>query len=248
MQRFSKMARSNITQKNYYKNLAEDFDSKFNRENPNHIYKIDEICRVFEEQLFSRHTSKLNILELGAGTGIHALYFAKTFCDKIQKFTISDLSPEMLDFAKARLLQFEDIIEFKASEAENFNSQIIYDGIYISGSMHHFESPENAIANIKKICAKNSLLVICEPIVSNPINFIKAASNKEEWGQFHVTRKNISKILTQQGCKIVENKVLHYKTDNNFINTLFHYKRMERYKILDCVGVMFMIAAIINAD
>src|SRR5437868_6299382 len=123
----------------YYQALATDYDQRFRRENPNHLYKIAEIGRAFFEHLAPRADGH-DFLEVGGGTGIHAEHFLATLGRQVRSFVLSDLSPNMLDQARGRLARFDNI-EFLASPAEQLATEREFDGIYVSGAMHHFANP-----------------------------------------------------------------------------------------------------------
>lgn len=230
-------------QKDYYNQIASDFDQKFERENTNHLYKIQEIGDIFAKHLFLTEKKQISIFEIGGGTGIHAFHFLQSYASFIASFTINDLSGEMLKVAKKRLIQFDNLITYHCGAAEEIATEKIYNGIYISGSMHHFSNPAVAIHIMKKLLEPDGIIVICEPIVFNPVNFIKAIIKKEEWGQFNVTRKFIENNLKKNELEIIENRVLHYKSDNRIIKSVLPHKTLERIKIFDNFGVMFLIAA-----
>jgi len=91
-------------QERYYGGLASDYDRKFHRENANHLYKIREIGHTFASHFGERRG--LRILEIGAGTGIHAYHLLMKHGQQISKLVLSDLSPEMLAQARIRLETF----------------------------------------------------------------------------------------------------------------------------------------------
>jgi len=231
-------------QREHYGKLASDFDLKFKRENPNHIYKIQEISRVISEH-FESTSHPLDILELGGGTGIHASHFLALNGRKIGSFFFSDASEEMLKQAEKRLSDYSNV-EYVVSPAEDFTTEVMFDCIYVSGSMHHFANPIKSVAVMKNHLKLNGLIVVCEPIVWNPVNFVKAAISREEWGQFKVTRKNVRCYMETQGGHIVEDKVLHWKGSTNTAENLWPYQKLEKCSALNDLAVMFLIAARFN--
>jgi len=232
-------------QEEYYEHLAESYDVFFKRENLNHLYKIEQIGTSFFNHLKDRNR-KYEFLEIGGGTGIHAFHFLKAHHDRISKFVLTDLSAPMLKQAEKRLEEFSGIVEYIAMPAEHIATERMFDGVYISGAMHHFSNPYQSLVEIKKHLKPGGLVVICEPVVSNPVNFYKAAINKEEWGQFKVTRPNIRKFLQDLNFRIIDDKVLHYKTDNTLVKTILPYKQLERFKLFDPLAVMFLLSATPN--
>ena len=79
--------RQQILQKEYYQSIANKYDKKFKRENANHYYKIEQIENCILNHLLPNKEG-YDILEIGGGTGIHALHFLENHKDKIKKFKI----------------------------------------------------------------------------------------------------------------------------------------------------------------
>lgn len=232
-------------QEGYYRKMAARYDTRFKRDNPNHIYKIESITQAIFSHLTDQ-TKKYSFLEIGAGTGIHANYFLTHFADRISRYMLTDLSLEMLKQAQERLSQFRSRIEYLVTPAEDLQTQDRFDGIFMSGAMHHFSDPYQALVGFKEHLTDIGILVICEPIISNPYNFVNALSTGTDWGQFHVTRSNIRKYLKTLDYEIIEDRVLHYKTNNVLIRTLLPHDKLERLQIFDSQAIMFLFAAIVK--
>ena len=229
-------------QKEFYKNFAEQFDQKCKRENSNHFYKIRRIEKYFLDLLFQNSGERCDIAELGAGTGIHTKHFLERFHKRINEFVCVDLSLEMIQIAKERLDSYPNI-RYIESSAENLTLNEKIDGIYISGSLHHFENPYQVLEKIKKnILKKNGLLVVCEPIVWNPVNFIKALPRPEERNQFSLARRtNVRKYLKKIGYEILSDEVLHYcPTKGTFLNILWPREFLENIPIFDPLAIMYV--------
>lgn len=231
-------------QERYYGDLAKDYDQKFHRENANHLYKIREIGRSFASHFGARRN--LKILEIGAGTGIHAFHLLKEPRLHISRLVLTDLSTEMLAQAKVRLKAFPQV-EYVCSAAEQLNVKQTFDGIYVSGAMHHFSSPRTAIVDTHKHLDADGMLVICEPIVWNPLNFIKAAIRREEWGQFSVTRRNVRRILLETGYRILGDRVLHWNGGSSLSERLWPAETLEKVSAMDVLAIMFLISAVKSA-
>jgi len=234
-----------IHQKNYYNVRADVYDTYHKRENANHLYKIEEIAKCLFLNL-RNSSGKWDFMELGGGTGIHAYHFLASHRDKIRKFVFTDLSERMIERAKTRLQKFSDIVEYIVMPGECFATDSMFDGIYISGAMHHFSDPCRALKEIRKHLKPGGSAVICEPVVWNPVNFVRALIKKEDWGQFYVTRRNIRRFLKEFGYNIVIDRVLHFKTDNPILSRLWHYKVFERIELMSPLAVMFLFCATRN--
>lgn len=228
-------------QQQYYATQAAAYDTRWKRENSNHLYKIAEIVRCFEEHLKpSEHGH--DFLEVGGGTGIHASYFLGALDQRIRTFILSDLSPEMLEKAKVRLAQFSKV-QYLVSSGEELATDKLFDGIFVSGAIHHFSRAEKSITEMKKHLKPNGLLVICEPIVWNPVNLVRALSMKEDWGQFLVRRSRVRDMLIHNNLELCVDRVLHWKGPNKLAETLWPYRALENFKILDRLAIMFLFAA-----
>jgi SAM-dependent methyltransferase len=119
-----------------------------------------------------------------------------------------------------------------------------FDGIYVSGAMHHFSNPHAAITDAYHHLEPDGMLVICEPIVWNPLNFVQAAIRREEWGQFSVTRRNIRRFVEEAGYRILGDRVLHWKGGSSLSERLWPAGTLENISALDVLAVMFLISAV----
>jgi ubiquinone/menaquinone biosynthesis C-methylase UbiE len=234
-------------QEGYYKKMAARYDTRFKRDNPNHIYKIESITDAIFSHLTDQ-TKTYSLLEIGAGTGIHANYVLTHFADRIGRYMLTDLSLEMLQQAQERLSEFKSRVEYLVTPAEHLQTQERFDAIFMSGAMHHFSNPYLSLVGFKEHLTDDGILVVCEPIISNPYNFINAISTGTDWGQFHVTRSNIRRYLQGLDYEIFEDRVLHYKTNNRFIRTLLPHGKLEQVKLFDSQAIMFLLAAIVKAQ
>ena len=81
----------------HYEAIADHFDTTYNRENSNQLYKIEQISKVMFEILPS--LGRYDIMELGGGTGIHAYHLLKANAHRDIRYTLSDISPRMIQHA-----------------------------------------------------------------------------------------------------------------------------------------------------
>ena len=224
----------------HYEAIAAHFDTTYNRENSNHLYKIEQISDELFANLAPAHSWE--ILELGGGTGIHAYHFLQANKHRNINFTLSDLSPQMLERAKSRLAHFN--VDYFASAAEKIDSDKIFDAIFCSGAMHHFENVRQSIESMRDHLNPGGVLVVCEPIVWNPVNFIKAAKDRLEWNQFTTaTRSNVARALTESGLTLKTNRVLHWRSGSPLGRRIWPYDKLGAYRPLDVLAVMYILAA-----
>jgi ubiquinone/menaquinone biosynthesis C-methylase UbiE len=234
-------------QRAHYASIAAGFDQKYNRENSNHYYKIEEIEQAFERYL-PVSDNGWDLMEIGAGSGIHAQHVIRSLGPKIRRLVLSDLSAEMLEQAKVRMGNSEKL-DYLVSPAEEIAGAAQFDGIYISGSMHHFSDYRRAIAAAKNQLKPGGILVVCEPNVWNPVNLVKALKDYSlEVGQFSVTRNNIATALAEQGFHVVSRRVLHYRGGSDWFRTVYPYKGLEKITPLDFLSIMFLLVAIKGED
>lgn len=182
-------------------------------------------------------------MELGGGTGIHAEQFIKRYHERIKLFVFNDLSEEMLNIAIERMNRLTECCNLKfakgtAEEFSYYNEK--FDVVYVSGAMHHFSNYNKSINNINFNLNNDGIVVICEPIIQNPYSWIRVIFQREEWGQFIVTRKNVLKSLKANGFEILENRVLHYRSNNCKFRFVL---KAEKCKIFDWIAVMYLVVA-----
>jgi ubiquinone/menaquinone biosynthesis C-methylase UbiE len=173
-------SRKNI---DYYNEQAEIFDEShlFKRENRNHYKKIEKIFELLQLKSGDR------VLEIGAGTGIHAKWLTR----KLDlHFTGIDVSRGMIDQAFERLGDVKRI-EFIVCNAEYLpfkdNS---FDAVYCSGSLHHTSNPEMTVEEMTRVVKPDRRLVLMEPNRSFPKNLFHALTNPIERNVLMMTLKN----------------------------------------------------------
>ena len=223
----------------HYESIADHFDETYNRENSNHLYKIEQISKVMFDNL--PRLARYDIMELGGGTGIHARHFLEANTHRFIDYTLSDISPRMLENARTRLSNFK--VDYLVSTAEDIATDKAFDAIFCSGAMHHFEDARRSIESMRDHLKPGGVIVICEPIVWNPVNFVLAARDRLEWSQFTATRSRIARMLQQSGLDVKVNRVLHWRAGPEFVRRLWPYAKLEAYSVLDPAAVMYLLAA-----
>jgi ubiquinone/menaquinone biosynthesis C-methylase UbiE len=223
----------------HYESIADHFDETYNRENSNHLYKIDQISKVMFDNLPS--LERYDIMELGGGTGIHAFHFLEANAHRDINYTLSDISPKMLEKAKIRLAKFN--VDYLVSAGENIATDGTFDAIFCSGAMHHFEDARASIESMRDHLKPGGAVVVCEPIVWNPVNFVLAARDRLEWSQFTATRSRVARMLRESGLNMKVNRALHWRAGSEFVRNLWPYEKLEDYAFLDTTAVMYLLAA-----
>jgi len=234
-------------QRVHYASIAGEFDQKYNRENSNHYYKIEEIERAFQRYLAPSATG-WDLMEIGAGSGIHAQHVMKSLGSKIRSFVLSDLSAEMLELARTRMGDSRKI-NYVVSPAEEILLDRKFDGIYVSGSMHHFSDYQRAISAARNQLKSEGILVVCEPNVWNPVNLVKALKDYSlEVGQFSVTRNNIARTLADEGFEVLSRRVLHFRAGQPLLERIYPYKSLEKVPVLNFLAIMFLLVARVKEE
>lgn len=105
-------------------------------------------------------TLPCSLLEIGAGTGVHSIYFAKkgcevTACDLVEKHV-----QQMEENAKAQGVHLNASVQ----NALNLSYEDhCFDIVLLSGPVYHLSDPkdkEQAIAEAKRVCKKGGILVV----------------------------------------------------------------------------------------
>jgi ubiquinone/menaquinone biosynthesis C-methylase UbiE len=180
-------------------------------------------------------------MELGGGTGIHAFHFLEANAHRDINYTLSDISPKMLEKAKIRLAKFN--VDYLVSAGENIATDGTFDAIFCSGAMHHFEDARASIESMRDHLKPGGAVVVCEPIVWNPVNFVLAARDRLEWSQFTATRSRVARMLRESGLNMKVNRALHWRAGSEFVRNLWPYEKLEAYAFLDTTAVMYLLAA-----
>jgi len=187
-----------MDQRNYYDTNANSFESGrlFRRSNRNHHKKIRKICELLKLGPNSTHT----VLEVGAGTGIHAEYVL-THYPNIQYFGV-DISKGMIEEAKKRIDLQSQNIQYIIADGEHLPfKDNTFDAAYISGSLHHFNNPKKGIVELARSTKEGGRIVIMEPNRLFPTNTIAALIHPLERGILKMSKQNFRSWLSGQNLK-----------------------------------------------
>jgi len=147
-------------QRLFYNSSAEKYDSRgfgvYQRSNRNHFKKFEKIYSIV------RKFKPQKILEVGAGTGIHAEWLIKKTKGKVYYWGV-DISEKMLETAKKRTknLLFSNKPIFKRADANNLPfTEGFFDMVFCSGVLHHMEHPQRVIKEMVRVLKKGGKLVV----------------------------------------------------------------------------------------
>jgi ubiquinone/menaquinone biosynthesis C-methylase UbiE len=95
-------------------------------------------------------------LELGGGTGLYSQILAR----ESDQLVVTDLSDEMVDFAKNNLASFDNIKVEKASCLSLPYADSSFDTVLMTNLLHVISAQEEAIAEAKRVLRKNGRIII----------------------------------------------------------------------------------------
>lgn len=100
----------------------------------------DEIFRTALELIPFNSENVIEVLDLGAGTGLFSEHVFKKYPHA--KSTLCDLAPKMLDVARERFRKYPEQFEYLVKDYRELNSENRYDLVISSLSIHHLEDEE----------------------------------------------------------------------------------------------------------
>ena len=100
----------------------------------------DELFRTALELIPFGVDSTIEVLDLGAGTGLFSEHVFKKY--PRTKFTLCDLAPKMLDVARERFREYPEQFEYLVEDYRELGSENRYDLVISSLSIHHLEDEE----------------------------------------------------------------------------------------------------------
>lgn len=184
-----KESRHKILQKSFYADAAGTFDRDQRRENRNHLNKIKAVSD------FLRISEGDRVLEIGSGTGIHARRLLEMNGREFS-FVCSDISAAMLEEARRKTAAFQRV-HFAVADGERLPfADGTFDKIFISGSLHHFFSPERGIGEILRTLKRGGRFCIMEPNGLFPTNLWAICTKPEERRMWWMRRANFVRSLS----------------------------------------------------
>ena len=136
---------------------------------------------------FALKNNKLDITEIGSGTGDNCILTNKSLSYLLNKYTCIDASKEMLKFIEIENFKTTELIHQNLDE----NQKIPKSDIVIAKFMfHHLKNKEEVINNIYNSLNKNGALLIIDKFPILPIKLVNLIEKI-----FHITgyRKQLGK-------------------------------------------------------
>ncbi len=130
----------------------------------------------------------LSLLDIGSGNGFFTYYFERTYNTvalDFSSFMLDNNSSNKKVCASATKLPFKD------------NS---FDLAFCSNLLHHLDSPEEAVSEMKRVSRK--YVVLSEPNRNNPIMFMFGLCKKTEWGTLRFSLRYLKNLVSVEGLRI----------------------------------------------
>lgn len=187
------MAKEKIKQRergemDHFDLMAKSYDVNYGYNDDFTKYKINKKSLRFFKLVKDHYASKskLNILEIGCGTGAYTRSYAKMF--KNAHITAIDISPGMIQVALKNQLPQNVKYQVGSAYKTTFknNSIDIVCGFYV---LHHLDQV-NVKREITRVLKKNGLVYFYEPNILNPIVYLikvipglkkRIGDSKGEW-------------------------------------------------------------------
>jgi len=137
------------TKETYWSRFTDEFEEK-----QSHVVG-EEILLLAHEELL-REVDLGNVLELGCGTGL----YTETLQKVADHVVATDLSDEMIAFAKEKRGELENV-EFRKADALNleFNDEA-FDTVFMANLIHIVGNAKKVIQESKRVLKKGGLLII----------------------------------------------------------------------------------------
>ena len=164
-------------------------------------------------RLINKYASNHNILEVGSGTGVLALYMSTLNDNKVDAL---DKDFDMIAISKKYFLdKFQDAnINYICDDIRNINN-ITYDVCYSIGVLEHYDDSEIINLIHKQISISKYV------IIGIPTKYFD--EDKKMYGnERYLSLRYWRKLIEKSNCKIVEESSYHYL---NFPNRIIHYKK-----------------------
>ncbi len=180
-------------QKAFFAEQAESFDQAplGGRANRNHFAKVRRIAKWVGDQQNAR------VLEVGAGTGIHADWLLQQ-CR--YRYVGVDISRQMLAVARRKLGNEVQLLQ-SAGESLPFRDAS-FDAVFCSATLHHVADRGRAIREMARVVKPNSRVIISEPNKWNPLNIWARLTIPVERGVGDMTVANFRKWFRDAGLLI----------------------------------------------
>jgi len=188
----NKLSQRELKEKIFFDSVAKKYDKNYGYNLPFTKYKIskkiDKFISLIEKFSYLKKADKLNLLEVGCGTGEYTWRVAKKL--KTDRILGLDISKNVLDLAKIKCNKYKNVSFTRQSIYKTTFKNNTFDVIYCFYTLHHVDN-RKFFEEISRILKPGGLLFVCEPNILNPLVFL-IKSNKfikkivgdspNEWG------------------------------------------------------------------
>lgn len=201
----------------YWSRFTEDFE-----EMQSHVVG-DEVLLLAHEELL-REANLVKVLELGCGTGL----YTETLQKNAEHVVATDLSDEMLAFAKKKRGNLENV-EFRKADALNLEFEDgLFDTVFMANLIHVVGNAGRAIQESKRVLKDGGLLIINSFAIDDMSFFNKLAMGirylktfgkpSAEATKEKTTRKSVEQLLIDNGFEIQKSLLLGTKSKAMYIS------------------------------
>ncbi len=170
-------------------------------------------------KLINKYASNKKIMELGAGTGVLALYISSLYNNKVDAL---DKDHDMISLSKKYFLsKFKNSnINYLCNDIRNINIKEKYDVCYSIGILEHYNDDE-IIELINK-----QVFISKYVIFGIPTKYFD--EDKKMYGnERYLPLQYWRKIIKKSNCKIIEESSYHYLS---FLRRIINYKKWFKPK------------------
>jgi ubiquinone/menaquinone biosynthesis C-methylase UbiE len=163
-----------------------------------------------------------NVVEFGCGTG----YFTKVIAKNAEHVIATDLSDEMLEVARTKLKEFQNITIQKADcENVSFPSGK-FDTVFMANLIHFIENPFKALQESYRILKDEGLLLLVDYTgysmkwfekMKLGIRFIKKCGMPPRYAQTNLSPDEFSSLAESAGFKIERIQLIGEKTKTLYL-------------------------------
>jgi len=183
----------------------------------------DEVLLLAHEELL-REANLGKVLELGCGTGL----YSETLQKNAEYVVATDLSDEMLAFAKKKRGNLENV-EFRKADALNLEFEDgLFDTVFMANLIHIVGNADRVIQEGKRVLKKDGLLIINSFAIDDMSFFNKMAMGirylktfgkpSAEATKEKTTRKSVEQLLIDNGFEIQKSLLLGTKSKAMYIS------------------------------
>lgn len=131
---------------------AQTYDTEYRR------YVGEALENEIRSWLVQQFTASDEVLELGCGTGI----FSAMIADRVKRLTATDLSPEMLEQAKRRLGDYDNVQVQKEDAYGTSFADDSFNAVLAVNLLHHAHAPAAVARECRRVLTPGGKLVVVD--------------------------------------------------------------------------------------